>query len=670
MITQDHRPKTFKQVLYQDLPKSVLSSIAKNPTDKPRAVLLQGPYGTGKCIDEHSLVTTSDGLREIGGLNSYNSIPFDSYIRHNINLLVSDKSVQSSHFYYSGHCRTYCATLDNGLYIKGSAVHPINVISDSGYSWVKLKDLKVGQNVSTQIYNIPFDFDIKSYFLGLVYDAKRSLPICLDSFYSVSPIIFPLYLSEFVKDFIYECNIPESLYSYEEKDDEILFSVDPKFLVSVYNFNEYIRVLDHIKFLSWGSQLSFVNGIMDSRGVYDHCKRKVSLKLYDQKAADFIQVALRHMGCITYREEYSANYYNSSEETCYDFDIDVIETSMLFRYSNIVTSCLRTGVDKVSVVYTHSKVKKISLVENHHLYDLTVPDGHSYLANGIHVHNTTLSRIFARALNCHSKSGEVCGTCPSCKSDLSLSGNYLEFDSSVIGRVDTIRSLRDTFGYKSLSGYRVVTFDEAQVCSSEAQSALLEQTENPPLNLFFVFCTTHPQDLLEALRSRCLTLELSTAPSSVIQDRVKFLSQTYNIDVPKSVSDLIVSRSSGHFRSVDMLFELFRICPEKFETLNLSTIPLFVEAIKSALVKDIESYKSHVESIVQNPMKNIRSDYDDLLVYLASNYFSKNSPIKAQLGLKTFSLIKYSLTIAGDTAFSNEKLFRAFMYTLYVLLSA
>ncbi len=48
MITQEFRPQQFKDVAGQDLVKSLLQSIVKNPDTAPKSIILQGEYGTGK----------------------------------------------------------------------------------------------------------------------------------------------------------------------------------------------------------------------------------------------------------------------------------------------------------------------------------------------------------------------------------------------------------------------------------------------------------------------------------------------------------------------------------------------------------------------------------------------------------------------------------------------
>ena len=48
MISQEVRPQQFKNVAGQELVKSLLQSVVKNPDTAPKSLILQGEYGTGK----------------------------------------------------------------------------------------------------------------------------------------------------------------------------------------------------------------------------------------------------------------------------------------------------------------------------------------------------------------------------------------------------------------------------------------------------------------------------------------------------------------------------------------------------------------------------------------------------------------------------------------------
>ena len=68
---------------------------------------------------------------------------------------------------------------------------------------------------------------------------------------------------------------------------------------------------------------------------------------------------------------------------------------------------------------------------------------------------TTMARIFARALNCENpKNGEPCCKCANCIEDIDSCYYYQEYDAAVVGSVDNIRELRDTFYYKGNCGHK------------------------------------------------------------------------------------------------------------------------------------------------------------------------------------------------------------------------
>jgi DNA polymerase III gamma/tau subunit len=87
---------------------------------------------------------------------------------------------------------------------------------------------------------------------------------------------------------------------------------------------------------------------------------------------------------------------------------------------------------------------------------------HLFLCNDyIVTHNTTSSRLFAKALNCrHLKENDICGECDVCKADLDNVPWYTEFDSTAMGNVDSIRELRDIFTTTAKGYNKVIVLDE------------------------------------------------------------------------------------------------------------------------------------------------------------------------------------------------------------------
>lgn len=286
---------------------------------------------------------------------------------------------------------------------------------------------------------------------------------------------------------------------------------------------------------------------------------------------------------------------------------------------------------------------------------------------------TTLGKIFARAINCQAGTGEVCGTCISCTTSENSFTGYTEYDSSIIGNVKTLRELQDSF-YHSVSDYRrVILFDEAQVISREAQSALLKVTEDVPEGVWFLFATTDPENLLPALRSRSLELELTVAPSYIIKERVAQLSKFTELQISEEDTEVIVDRASGHFRNCDMLFDLYKILGNSdFRSTLNSGKEHFVHFIKHALDSDKDGAKDVLTNLRHIPLSQLQADYEHFLTDLSrvvtgDKDISYLESIPKRIGIKALSLVKYHLSPWGLGAFKTDRTFEMYMWSVYAV---
>lgn len=285
---------------------------------------------------------------------------------------------------------------------------------------------------------------------------------------------------------------------------------------------------------------------------------------------------------------------------------------------------------------------------------------------------TTLARIFARALNCHSLTQDVCLKCGPCIANMETSNFYTEYDSSVIGNVNSLRSLIDTFSFSVHKGHRVILFDEAQVISREAQSALLKITEESPKKVFFLFATTDPQNLLPALRSRSLELEFSIAPADEIRLRLLDVTTKLGISLPEEVQENIVYRSKGHFRTVDMLLDLYQILGDDFISSYKSNDSLFDQFLVASFEgKSRDILQVYMDAFHTIPLAQLKSDFEHYLVKLAECATSRESKLllASKLGVGSFNLIKYHLSPWGQAAFISDPNVDMYFWSLRALLA-
>jgi DNA polymerase III subunit gamma/tau len=158
---------------------------------------------------------------------------------------------------------------------------------------------------------------------------------------------------------------------------------------------------------------------------------------------------------------------------------------------------------------------------------------HAYLFTGTRgIGKTTVSRIFAKCLNCTGVDGTggvtatPCGQCDACRQiDEDRFIDYVEMDAASNRGIGEVRDLLERAAYKpSVGRFKVFMIDEAHQLTKDAFNALLKTLEEPPDYLKFVLATTDPQRMLPTVLSRCLQFNLRPmAPDTVREHLAKVL---------------------------------------------------------------------------------------------------------------------------------------------------
>ncbi|MEX3582928.1 MAG: DNA polymerase III subunit gamma/tau [Burkholderia sp.] len=145
---------------------------------------------------------------------------------------------------------------------------------------------------------------------------------------------------------------------------------------------------------------------------------------------------------------------------------------------------------------------------------------HAYLFAGTRgVGKTTLSRIFAKALNCETGvTSQPCGVCRACREiDEGRFVDYVEMDAASNRGVDEMAALLERAVYAPVDArFKVYMIDEVHMLTNHAFNAMLKTLEEPPPHVKFILATTDPQKIPVTVLSRCLQFNLKQMPTGHI----------------------------------------------------------------------------------------------------------------------------------------------------------
>jgi DNA polymerase-3 subunit gamma/tau len=151
---------------------------------------------------------------------------------------------------------------------------------------------------------------------------------------------------------------------------------------------------------------------------------------------------------------------------------------------------------------------------------------------------TTLARIVATMLGCDPASVE-------------------EYNSSNTRGIDTIRMISENAQFSPLIGrVKVYIIDECHKMTNDAQNAILKILEDTPKHVYFILCTTDPERLIKAIRTRCMTFEVKGLPCPVLTKLINDTLASEGItDFPSSVVNAIVKGANNCPRQALVLLD-------------------------------------------------------------------------------------------------------------------
>jgi len=140
--------------------------------------------------------------------------------------------------------------------------------------------------------------------------------------------------------------------------------------------------------------------------------------------------------------------------------------------------------------------------------------------------------------------------------------DLIEVNSSSYRGVDSVREMTRQSASCPFSKSRVWILDEVHKLTSDAQHAALKLLEDTPRNTYLFLCTTEPEKLIRAIRTRCTDIAVSRIPPDSVKEIVNRVSRSEEFDVGDSVDD-IVEAADGSARAALVILDRIRHLPRE-----------------------------------------------------------------------------------------------------------
>ncbi|TDG06911.1 DNA polymerase III subunit gamma/tau [Paraburkholderia guartelaensis] len=177
---------------------------------------------------------------------------------------------------------------------------------------------------------------------------------------------------------------------------------------------------------------------------------------------------------------------------------------------------------------------------------------HAYLFTGTRgVGKTTLSRIFAKALNCETGvTSKPCGVCRACREiDEGRFVDYVEMDAASNRGVDEMAALLERAVYAPVDArFKVYMIDEVHMLTNHAFNAMLKTLEEPPPHVKFILATTDPQKIPVTVLSRCLQFNLKQMPAGNIVEHLTHILGEEKVEFEVQALRLLARAADGSMR--------------------------------------------------------------------------------------------------------------------------
>lgn len=156
---------------------------------------------------------------------------------------------------------------------------------------------------------------------------------------------------------------------------------------------------------------------------------------------------------------------------------------------------------------------------------------------------TSIARILKDELDCH---------------DL----DFREMNSANYRGIDSIRDIQRNMNLAPQGGpVRVWLLDEVHMLSKDASNAALKMWEDMPPHVYFFLCTTDPDKLLPAVRSRCCNMPVKLLNSQELASVATRVLKKEKITFPDDTLQACIDAAEGSARVLLVMLDKLRNVP-------------------------------------------------------------------------------------------------------------
>ncbi|HEX4908732.1 MAG TPA: DNA polymerase III subunit gamma/tau, partial [Actinomycetes bacterium] len=145
---------------------------------------------------------------------------------------------------------------------------------------------------------------------------------------------------------------------------------------------------------------------------------------------------------------------------------------------------------------------------------------------------------------------EPCNVCDACVSITDGTNlDVTEIDAASHGSVDDARDLREKASYAPAAArFKVYIIDEAHMVTTQGFNAMLKVLEEPPEHVRFIFCTTEPHKVIEAIRSRCQRHDFRRIRTAALVQDFARICEAEGVDIEPPALELVARAADGSHR--------------------------------------------------------------------------------------------------------------------------